>query len=158
MGEATFYAKLLYNSHEEAKAAKDVVDSFLKRVDDACNMWHDVRMLKDPFRADKILREEFPDVFRELNISDLSDQPQHLIAHLNYLAGELDSPAGSDDYELFVFENEVCFSGTVWHCASWDALMEALARMTRAVAYGYVSDEYVEPNYYDLIEVKPVQN
>lgn len=139
MGEARYYGRLAFETPQEAEERADQVEEFLKRVREAEDMWQEVRGGK---RGDDQLRKKFPDVFEKLKLKrPRGNTPDYC----NYLAGELDSPFGEDDYEFTVNGNEVRFAGTVWHFANWESLMDALMEMTGAVKSGWVSDEYIDP-------------
>ncbi len=149
MGEARYYAKVKFGSEKQAQEALPKIEAFLKRVSEAENDWQSNR--NGGKESDDVRRQKFPEVFEYLKIeTPENDRPPD---YSNYCAGLLDSPLSHDDGEIFIRDNYVLFSGTLWHFAQWEPLMLAMKEHFGAIDAGYVSDEYAEPDYYSLTGV-----
>lgn len=148
MGEARYYAILVFPSEADAKAALPKVKKFLKRVHECYDDWQENR----ESGAVQSLAKKYSDVFHHLNIQMPSDGDDGLFA-ANFLAGELESPAGSEDYEIYQTGNKIKFAGTVWHLGSWNKMVDAM-KAFGAIRGGWESDEYVD--VYDAIEPVPL--
>lgn len=151
MGEARYYAKVKFVSEEQAQEALPKIEAFLKRVSEAKNDWQGNR--NGGKEADDARRQRFPEVFEYLKLEPPESKNGRPPDYSNYCAGLLDSPLSSDDGEIFVRDNCVLFSGTVWHFANWESLMDAMKEHFGAVNAGYVSDEYTESDLYELTGV-----
>lgn len=151
MGEAIYYMKAVWNTPPEAEEAKPKVEEFLNRMHQAEDMWRETRNEGDHQAAYEALKSQFPEVFEVLHITPPGDPGHYDWRGLNFLAGLLDSPYDEECWEIEHFDNEVRFSGEVWHFANWDPLAGALKETFGAKLSGWVSDEYVYPDFYSLI-------
>lgn len=174
MGEATYYFRSIFPSKEQARKSLPKIRRYLKEHQKAYDEWQRVRgkptkgfevyikerdgcsncqnrlrCLTNSIEANakcryEYLKETYPLAFRFI-------PTPHFDQALNDLAGWL------LDYEpdfgiLERDKNEIRFSQEVWHFDNWEHL-EKFARSLGGKG-GYISDEYVETDYYNLIEVR----
>ena len=151
MGEAIYYAKVKFESQEKAEEALPKIEAFLKRMREAEDRWQETR--DGGKAADDARRQEFPAVYDFLKLESPEPRAGIDADYSNYCAGELSSPYGSEAWEIQVIDRAVCFCGMVWHLAGWGRLMSAMVEHFGAIAAGYISDEYAEPDYYALTGV-----
>jgi len=145
MGEAIYYAKVRFESQEKAEESLPKVEAFLKRMSEAEDKWQETRDGgKD---ADDARRLEFPEVYLALKLP----KPENEFS--NYCAGKLSSPYGQEYWEIRTDGDCILFSGTVWHFADWEPLMDAMKQCFGAIVAGYLSDEYAETDIYSQISV-----
>lgn len=149
MGEATYFAGIKFNNHKEAEDKLPKIEFFLKRMSEAGDRWQDTR--GGGKEADDKRRTEFPEVYEILKL-EVPEEGLWGKDYSNYCAGLLDSPYGElNDFVIFVRNEKVYFKGTVWHFADWQPLMKAMKEYFGAIEANYVSDEYVECDYFDLV-------
>lgn len=153
MGEARYYMKALFESPEKAEAAVPEIEKFLKRMAEAADEWQGLREHGDSVEAQKEtnakLRARYADVFEGLDIPTPADDKPGEWGSLNYLAGELCSPA-EWEFEISSCGDVVMFSGEVWHFADWDRLGECLKTKFGAIITGWISEE-AGADYYGQI-------
>jgi hypothetical protein len=71
----------------------------------------------------------------------------------NSLAGLLDALGHKDDVDnIELHDNEIRWYSIVWHFANWEPFCDYVKKTFIGVRdAGYVSDEYSECDYYDMI-------
>lgn len=136
MGTAFYYGKLTFESEQAAQENLEIVTEFLHKLAEAERDWHNSRRKSDSQGLWLRNRE----VFETLGIPEDIEVDECM----NQFAGKLDSPFTCGDENIFLYANEIRFSGEVWHFAEWDYLGAALRKITPAVKFGWISDEYVE--------------
>lgn len=150
MGEATYYMKARFSSEEAAQAALPKLKAFIDEGLKAEEWWQDHRdwQREDALGPAKFF-EEFQTRFPQVYLY-LKDQCGHDFKDCNNrLAGLLNF--GDEETDPYQEDDQIRFSGVVWHCADWTAYENWLRDVLGAVNAGWVSDEYIDPM--DLIEV-----
>lgn len=142
MGEATYYAKIQYNTEGEVKIIFPIVERFIAEGQKAHDFWQDHRNNYPTFWAE--FKQQFPMVYDYLKEINMVDGDYN-----NLLAGQLDFGVDETPEE---HGDCIHFVATVWHFAEWDHWLKFIGRATNAIAIGYVSDENVNPM--DAVEME----
>jgi len=146
MGEATYYLKARFESAEAAQQSLPKIKEFLEQMAKAENDWQTLRGQKDRSVSELFaqLKTKYPNVFELLELAKLFEREGNGDISMNFLAGQLSSPAGDTDWEIWRNGAVIGFHGTVWHYANWEPLVQAIKRLG-AQSANYVSDEYLNP-------------
>jgi hypothetical protein len=161
MGEATYYAKIYFESEEKAKEALPKVRKFFLEGVDADDFWQGHRDMKNKKEFWKTFDDKFPEVSNYLRATTEHDYETKKSAilfggdHNNRLAGYLNfgekSELEDDKYcPLEVDGSEIRYHATVWYFANWRPMLDFVKKRYGAIKTGYVSDEYVD--YFDCIK------
>lgn len=145
MGEAVYYMKARFESEEAAEKALPVVTGFLRRMAECEDEFQSSR--DGDKEAYEALAAKYSDVFEGLGIKPPADGNYH---SLNCLAGQLNSPFGAGEEDIWLGGAELLFSGMVWHFADWTPLENYLLSIG-AVKAAWLSDE--DANLFDAIRL-----
>ena len=136
MGEAVYYMMTRWPSADAAEKALPQVERFLRRMREAEDLWQEVRgggkteperiahRLSGGETTYQALWGRFPDVFDALGLP--KELGRNVSDGMNFLAGQLDSPFGNEGWEIVREGKAIKFKGTVWHCAEWGPLSQAM--------------------------------
>lgn len=149
MGEATYYLKAQFKNRQAAHKALPQVKAFIEEVGKAYTYWQDnrdSRMRDDAFWAD--FQGQFPQAYDFLKFQGIAGGDKN-----NALAGKISF--GDTGYldSLQTEGNLLLYHELTWHFADWQPFCEYLKLKFGAEKAGYISDEYVEPDYYGLVEM-----
>ena len=148
MGEATYYAKLKFPDEERANGAAEEVEAFLDEMSRAYDFWQNNRSMEGNGERSTFwnkFAEEFPIVLEFLY--EIKKAPGDCNNELSGIMGF------GEDSELQVKEDTLYFNAYTWHLSDWTPALEFLAKKVEAASFGWISDEYVEPDYYGLISM-----
>ena len=172
MGEATYYIKAEFSHQEKAQRALKLMRKLIKQGIDSADYWQSNRdARKEEFWTE--FKAKFPVVYRFLKAWDVERKAkweknvaekgrENVYPHEyepsadgdnnNGLAGKLDFGSVEDVENLRLDGNVLKYSSCVWHCASWDGFVKYLLDACGADAAGWLSDEYVDKDYFSMIK------
>lgn len=154
MGEATYYARLKYETRVEAEMAEPFVREFLEQAYQAYAFWQANRgkdMASERFWSE--YNSKFPLVYKYMEELGFAGKD-----HDSSLAGVISVGDPGDEENLhYVKANaELRYHALVWHGADWNQWLGYISKVTGAKKCGYASDEDISPDedyYYDHVEV-----
>jgi hypothetical protein len=164
MGEATYYGKLTFDNIDSAKIAYEPFKALLLEIYSAGEFWQKYRGLEHDEENNgrgwfwQEFEEKFPNASEYLKSIDhyRSDTTNPIWGGdcNNSLAGLLDVLGSPDDTDYVLQENTyILWNSTVWHFSDWDPFIEFCKKTIKGcIKGGWLSDEYVEPDYYNLID------
>jgi hypothetical protein len=150
MGEATYYGKLVFETVDQAAAVADEFAELCREVCRSDDWWQDHRGEDYRERFWPEYEQLFPKATEYLkSIGAIWDGDNN-----NPLAGLLEPLGREEDSDsIDVYLNEIRWHSEVWHFADWDPfIMFCKSKFLGCVGGGFVSDEYSDCNYYDMID------
>lgn len=153
MSEEAYYAKIRFNSHEEAEAALKPIQEFLKEGALAKEFWQANRPIfqkEQPLSPDQFwmdFRTKFPMVMEYLNHMEFKGDCD------NGLSGLLDFGNIYDIEDAYVYRGVIKHCALVWGMADWDPMLNFIGHKWHAIAWNYVSDVNAGVNYFDYVHV-----
>lgn len=165
MGEANYYAKLIFESEEEAKNALEEFKALCIDICKSEDYWQSNRGFVSSVKPIvEMTDEKFWDGFEKsyplaTNYLKSLEYGRHGEVspwgndRNNGLAGLLEPIGRIDDVEnIHVRGNEIRWSSEVWHFADWDPFIKYCQHYLKGCeGGGWLSDEYVEVDYYEMI-------
>jgi hypothetical protein len=152
MGLTFYYLKARFPTEQAAQETLPKVTMFLERMAKAENDWQKIRQQRERRVLERFdaLKAKYSDVFERLQLSLPPEAELATDAGMNFLSGELDSPARNEDWKIWQRGKLLGFHGEVWHLADWSGLARAM-KTFGAIRVSWLNDEDLDP--YDALRV-----
>ena len=157
MGEATYYGKINFDTPEHALAAAEPFEKLCLEIYNAGEYWQNHRdpsVKEDLELSRKIFWDGFELLFPQATAYLKSSLPELWgLDYNNALARYLDAIGHPNDVSYIeVYGDQLRWSSEVWHFADWDPFINYVKKtFPGAESGGYISDEYCDINYFDMI-------